>query len=132
MDKIWYNLEGKVVVVTGGSRGIGLELARLLLEQKAKVVICGRKQEGLDAATSELNAGEDLLAIQTHIAKEEDVESLFDKTIENFGRFDVLINNVGMKNNEGSEKRQDCEYIFHCWKKGFACHGNLWHCKGWD
>lgn len=96
MSKIWYDLEGKTVVVTGGSRGIGLELARLLLEQKARVVICGRKQEGLDTATSELNAGEDLLAIQAHIAKEEDVENLFDKTIENFGRLDVLINNVGM------------------------------------
>jgi len=96
MSKIWYNLEGKTVVVTGGSRGIGLELARLLLEQRAKVVVCGRKQEGLDAATSELNAGENLLAIQAHIAKEEDVENLFNKTIENFGRLDVLINNVGM------------------------------------
>ncbi len=96
MSKIWYDLEGKTVVVTGGSRGIGLELARLLLEQKARVVICGRKQEGLDTATSELNAGENLLAVQTHIAKEEDVENLFDKTIENFGRLDVLINNVGM------------------------------------
>lgn len=96
MSKIWYDLEGKTVVVTGGSRGIGLELARLLLEQKVRVVICGRKQEGLDTATSELNAGEDLLAIQAHIAKEEDVENLFDKTIENFGRLDVLINNVGM------------------------------------
>ncbi len=96
MSKIWYNLEGKAAVVTGGSRGIGLELARLLLEQKAKVVICGRKQEGLDAAASELNAGGNLLDIQAHIAKEEDVENLFDKTIENFGRLDVLINNVGM------------------------------------
>ncbi len=96
MSKIWYNLEGKAAVVTGGSRGIGLELARLLLEQKAKVVICGRKQEGLDAATSELDAGENLLAIQAHIAKEEDVENLFNKAVGNFGRLDVLINNVGM------------------------------------
>ncbi len=96
MGKIWYDLEGKTVVVTGGSRGIGLELARLLLEQKARVVICGRKQEGLDTVTSELNAGEALLAVQAHIAKEEDVEGLFNKTIENFGRLDVLINNVGM------------------------------------
>ena len=96
MGKIWYDLEGKVVVVTGGGRGIGFELARLLLEQEAKVVICGRKQEGLDAATSELNAGENLLAIQAHIAKEEDVENLFNKAVGNFGRLDVLINNVGM------------------------------------
>ena len=96
MGKIWYNLEGKAVVVTGGSRGIGFELARLLLKQKARVVICGRKEEGLGAATSELNAGENLLAIQTHIGREDDVENLFDRTIENFGRLDVLINNVGM------------------------------------
>jgi NAD(P)-dependent dehydrogenase (short-subunit alcohol dehydrogenase family) len=96
MGKIWYDLEGKVVVITGGSKGIGLELARLLLEQNAKVVICGRKQERLDAATSELNSSENLLSIQAHIAKEEDVENLFNKTIERFVRLDVLINNVGM------------------------------------
>ena len=46
MATISYGLENKVVVVTGGSRGIGLALAKALLEQKARVVICSRKQEG--------------------------------------------------------------------------------------
>lgn len=96
MGNLSYNLEDKVVVVTGGTRGMGFEVARLLLEQKAKVALCGRKQEGLDTATAELNAGDNLLAIQAHIAKEEDVEKLFEKTVEKYGRLDALINNVGM------------------------------------
>ncbi|MCK5419640.1 MAG: SDR family NAD(P)-dependent oxidoreductase, partial [Desulfobacterales bacterium] len=46
MSQLTYSLEDQVFVITGGSRGIGLEITKLLLEQKAKVVICGRKQEG--------------------------------------------------------------------------------------
>ena len=61
MSGISYGLEEKVVVVTGGSRGIGLELARNLLAQGAKVVICGRKQENLAAAVEKLGGGERLL-----------------------------------------------------------------------
>ena len=57
MGKLSFNLEDKVFVVTGGSRGIGLEIAGMLLDQEARVVICGRKQDGLDAAAAELNAG---------------------------------------------------------------------------
>ncbi len=50
METISYGLEDKVFMVTGGTRGIGLALAKTLLEQKAKVVICGRKQAGLEVA----------------------------------------------------------------------------------
>lgn len=96
MDKISYDLEGKVVVVTGASRGIGLELARNLISQKAKIAICGRKQENIDAALAKLDAGDNALAIKAHIARQEDVDTLFDTTIDKFGRLDVLINNVGM------------------------------------
>ena len=96
MPNISYGIEGNVVMVTGGSRGIGLDLARMLLAQKANVVICGRKQEGLDAAVTELNGGEHVLAIAAHIAKEADVEALFDQTLARFGRVDALVNNVGM------------------------------------
>ncbi len=96
MHPINYDLEDKVFVVTGGSRGIGFEIARLLLEQKAKVVICGRKEAGLDLAAQQLKAGDDLLLIQAHIAQPEAVEKLFDQTHERFGRLNGLINNVGM------------------------------------
>jgi len=96
MSTISYGLENNVFVVTGGTRGIGLTLAKLLLEQKAKVVICGRKQAGLDQAMAELNGGDNLLAIPAHVAKAEDVDGLFDKTMQTFGRLDGLVNNVGM------------------------------------
>ena len=96
MAKLVFNLEDKVFVVTGGSRGIGLEIAGMLLDQKARVVICGRKQEGLDEAAKLLGAGDRLVTVQAHIAKSEEVDRLFDSTIETFGSMDGLINNVGM------------------------------------
>lgn len=101
MGKLWYGLEDRVFVVTGGSRGIGLEITRELLDQKAKVVICGRKQENLDAAQEELQGGDALLALQAHVAREEDIERLFDTAVEKFGRIDVLVNNVGMNLSTG-------------------------------
>jgi len=96
MHPISYGLAGKVFVVTGGSRGIGFEIARCLLEQKARVVICGRKQDGLDRAAEKLAAGKDLLPLAAHIAKSEAVEILFDQTLQRFGQLDGLINNVGL------------------------------------
>jgi NAD(P)-dependent dehydrogenase (short-subunit alcohol dehydrogenase family) len=96
MGNLSFNLADKVFVVTGGSRGIGLEIAGLLLDQKARVVICGRKQDGLEAAAAELNAGDNLLAVPAHVAKADEVEGLFNRTMESFGRIDGLINNVGM------------------------------------
>ncbi len=97
MSNLSYNLDDKVFLVTGGSRGIGLEIAKLLLEQNARVVICGRKQIGLDAAKEAFQAGADrLLAVQAHIGNVEDVDNLFEQTMSTFGRLDGLINNVGM------------------------------------
>ena len=96
MAKLSFNLEDKVFLVTGGSRGIGLEIANLMLNQNARVVICGRKQDGLDEAEQELNGGDRLKTIAAHVAKAEDVDRLFETTMEAFGRIDGLINNVGM------------------------------------
>jgi len=94
MSDIRYGLEGKVVVVTGGSRGIGLDTARRLVEEGARVVICARKQEGLEAAREAL--GGDVLAVAAHVGKPDQVEALFQAVMDKHGRIDVLINNVGM------------------------------------
>jgi 2-deoxy-D-gluconate 3-dehydrogenase len=106
-----YDLEGKVALVTGGSRGIGLALAREFLAQGAKVAVCARKREGLEAAKRELEAAGgsagpagpagdpdpgDLLAVPVHIAEEDQVERLFEAVLDRFGRLDILVNNVGM------------------------------------
>jgi len=96
MSGLSYGLENRVFIITGGSRGIGFEIAKLLIGQNAKVVICGRKKEGIEAAKEALAGGDNLLAIQAHVAKEGDVENLFNKTLEYFGKVDGLINNVGM------------------------------------
>lgn len=97
MGHLCYGLSGQVFVVTGGSRGIGLEIVRRLVrDEQAKVVLCARKQEGLDQAVAELNAGDNLLAIAAHIAREEDVDNLIKRAYDTFGRVDALINNVGM------------------------------------
>ncbi len=105
--------ENKVALITGASRGIGLEMARELLRQKAKVVICARKQEGLDNAVADLQGGENLLAVTAHVAKEEDVDSLFEQIKENYGKLDVLINNAGM--NIMTSSMSDVE--FSLWQK---------------
>src|SRR5512133_3432925 len=89
-------LESKVVVVTGGSRGVGLDLARNFLAQGAKVVICSRKEANLAAAQETLGSPERLLAVPAHIAREQDVENLFEAAVRRFGGLDILINNVGM------------------------------------
>lgn len=94
MSSIRYGLENKVVVVTGGSRGIGLEIAKELMNQGSKVAIVGRKKDNLDAACSAI--GKDVMVCQAHIAKEEDVENLFKTVVDAYSRVDILINNVGM------------------------------------
>lgn len=112
MGSFSYGLAGKVVVVTGASRGIGLEIARLLIEQDARVVICGRKPEGLEAAAAALDAGDRLLAVSAHVAKEDDVNTLFDQALATFGTVDALINNVGMNIVTGT-----VDADFSVWKK---------------
>jgi NAD(P)-dependent dehydrogenase (short-subunit alcohol dehydrogenase family) len=87
-------IEGKVIIVTGGSSGFGLESARILLEMGAKVVITGRNQDRLDKAASEL-ASENLLPVQADAVSSDDWQKLLKATQERFGRLDVLVNNHG-------------------------------------
>jgi NAD(P)-dependent dehydrogenase (short-subunit alcohol dehydrogenase family) len=89
-------LTGKIALVTGGSRGLGRDMALAMAERGARVAICGRKRENLDQAVQEFrDQGLDVLAQTANVGKSDDVKTLFDAVGERFGRLDILINNVG-------------------------------------
>lgn len=91
-----FKLKGKVVIVTGGSRGIGKATALAFAGEKSKVVIASRKLPDLEAVVKEIKAaGGEGLAISTHMGKYEDIQNLVNQVIERFGRIDVLVNNAG-------------------------------------
>jgi 3-oxoacyl-[acyl-carrier protein] reductase len=90
-------LAGRVAIVTGGSRGIGLASARLLAEDGASVVVSGRDAGRLEAATRELEStGSPVLGVVADAVQREDADRLVEATRERFGRIDVLVNNAGM------------------------------------
>ena len=90
-------LAGRVAIVTGASRGIGLEIARVLADDGASVVVSGRDAGRLDAAGKELEAlGASSLAVAADVSRREDVDRLVEATRERFGRIDVLVNNAGI------------------------------------
>ncbi|HLM94145.1 MAG TPA: SDR family oxidoreductase [Gaiellaceae bacterium] len=84
---------GKVALVTGGGTGIGRATALELARTGAKVIVCGRRPEPLEAVQAEL--GEDCLAVPTDVREPEQVAALIDRALERFGRIDVLVNNAG-------------------------------------
>ena len=92
-----FNLDGKVAIITGSSKGIGKAIAKGLAEQGAQVVISSRSQEACDEVVTEFeNENLKAIGIACHIGKEEQRKNLIDKTIEAFGRIDVLVNNAAI------------------------------------
>lgn len=86
------DLRGAKVLITGGSSGIGLETARLLIASGARVAITGRDEGKLRRAAEELKAH----AIQADVSKPEDAARMVEDTVRAFGSFNVLINNAGL------------------------------------
>jgi NAD(P)-dependent dehydrogenase (short-subunit alcohol dehydrogenase family) len=91
-----FDLEGKTALVTGGSRGLGLQLAHALGEAGARVMLSARKEGELEEAVADLQAvGIDARWIAADCAKEEDIRKLADQTFERMGNVDILVNNAG-------------------------------------
>jgi len=92
-----FDLSGKVALITGGSRGLGLQMARAFADNGADVIIASRKLENCEAAANEVRAkGRRALAYAAHVGKWSEIDGLIDASYKEFGRIDILVNNAGM------------------------------------
>lgn len=92
------HVEGKVAIVTGGSRGIGLAIAGALVDRGARVVVTGTTEGPLGVAMRELEAkrAASALAIRADVRRYEEVERVMDAAVATFGGIDILVNNAGI------------------------------------
>lgn len=106
-------LEGKIAIVTGGTRGIGYETVKLFLENKAKVVLFGSRKETVDKAVNSLkeeNESYEVMGLYPNLCKEEEIKNAFDEVVKAYGKIDILINNAGVSSSTPLEKYTEEEY----------------------
>jgi len=108
-----FDLKGKVGIVTGGGRGIGLKMAEGLAEVGANLVLCSRKIENCQKASQDLaKLGVKTLAMSCDVKSPASIQTVVDKTLEEFGRLDILVNNSGVTWGEATE-----DYSLEGWEK---------------
>src|SRR5689334_1983820 len=91
-----FDLRGKVVLITGGSRGLGLALARGFAKQGSFLALCARNEDELRRAEQDLSKnGATVMTSRCDVTDRGQVERLIDETLERYGRIDVLVNNAG-------------------------------------
>lgn len=123
-------LKGKVAVVTGGTRGIGFATVKKFLENEAKVVLLGSKQETVEKAIKELkqiNSSYEVIGFYPNLSSKEEMDEVFKKVKEIYGHIDILINNAGISSKTKIEDYTDEEYekitnlniksVFNCSKQ---------------
>ena len=92
-----FDFHGKVALITGGSRGLGLVLARHLAAEGARVIICARDQEELERARQDLHSrGADVFATSCDLRVREDVNRMIARILERYGQIDLLVNSAGI------------------------------------
>ncbi len=92
-----FDLAGRVAIVTGGSRGLGLEMAEGLAEAGAQLMICARREEWLTPALAALRGrGYTVEGMPCDVSRPQAVQAVVDMTVQTFGRLDILVNNAGV------------------------------------
>lgn len=93
-----FDVNGKVVIITGCSSGVGEATAKLFTKQGAKLIICARRTDMLNDVASQIkSAGGEVTALTADISKAEDAQAVVDACVEKYGRIDVLVNNAGVQ-----------------------------------
>jgi NAD(P)-dependent dehydrogenase (short-subunit alcohol dehydrogenase family) len=99
----YFDLTGKIALITGGSRGLGLRMVRAFAERGADVIVASRKIEACEAAAAEVRAlGRRALAVAVHAGRWAEMDRLCEVVYAEFGRLDILVNNAGMSPREPS------------------------------
>lgn len=97
-------LENKVAIITGGTRGIGLETVKVFVENKARVVLMGSKEESVTKALKELkDLGMEVDGYYPNLNNINEIKEVIDKIIQKYGHIDILINNAGISANKPIE-----------------------------
>lgn len=92
-----FDLTGKIALITGGSRGLGLQMVRAFAKRGADIIIASRKLDACEAAAEEVRAmGRKAMAISANLSRWEDADRLTEAAYAEFGRVDILVNNAGM------------------------------------
>ena len=113
MPVVDLGLNDKAAIVTGSSRGIGLSIAKALAAERCRVVLCGRTASTLEAAAAAVRAAGEadrVLAVRADVSRPDDVETLIARTVETFGRLDVLVNNVATAGGADLTRTSDAEW----------------------
>jgi 3-oxoacyl-[acyl-carrier protein] reductase len=109
-------LTGKIAIVTGSSKGLGLASARALVEEGCRVTICARGEAALNEAAAALkivagpNGPAQVLAVAADLATADGVEAVVARTVETFGGLDILVNNIGLAKGAGIVDTSDAEW----------------------
>lgn len=106
-------LEGKVAIITGGTRGIGFAIAKKYLENNAKVIIFGSRNETVEKAIKELKSLNDKYEVDGYypnLTDEQNIENTFNEIESKYGHIDILVNNAGISSRTKIEDYTDEEY----------------------
>lgn len=107
-------LQGKVAIVTGGSRGLGKAAATALIAEGAHVVVCARGEEALKKAAAEIQqvvaSGAMAVAVRADLATDHGCASVVDAAVKTFGRVDVVVNNIGLARGSDLEAATDADW----------------------
>ena len=105
-------LKGKTIIVTGGGTGLGKSMAHRFCELGANVVIASRKMDVLEKTAEELReTGASVLPVQTDVRTMEETEKLVKKTVDEFGKVDILLNNAALSGAGGDVVNVDADQL---------------------